>query len=694
MENLFKQAQNAGIALERQAASREVSEGPFRGAADTSFYQQSEANNRLDLSGAFKGLEKLVEEEAQYQRDTEYVEGQLAAQTGKALDENESKWTTRGYKSFKRSTEINKFVGNTIARMDEFAEQSPAAFQQYLTETFDEMSATEDDPYIKKQMAKMFTNTSDALVKQHTKSREEVNKSKTINNARENIVSNLYANGGVVNKNVLTSIEQTKKALPELEAYGVIADAAYVAMIENGQTELYKHLDKQGYFDKLDTQTRASLARTYLSVTKAKQKAADKAKQEYSYIQMVESGRINNPNLSDSDRSNAMDAYVAYLNSVYPREQEGNEQLDAAIMEVSVRNNYFNHAAAKGIKDRLENPVVYVDGKPTMRAESLSAYVSAYSMKNKLNDARGDKLRTFLSEDTLAMLEQVNDELPRGIANSSKDELMTAIMRVYDANNLTDKEKQELKSSMYGKAYNDGKAKLADKVQEYNGQGMFSGIWAKVRSIGNSYADFRALPARNPEDVEDAYQRAYMTEFKSSGSAESAARKAAHKVAAKTHNILGNYVIYDTINKHGKSVLLSEYFGMNPGDDDDDISEMLGGIILDNTEGKTNKLIKEHIDKLKLSLDQERGELNISFNYDARTDLQKITANPLKFIVTGEPEELEDAVFNATLKVESIRNYNIAKQYAKDKQLDAIMATGDFDTAESYIKAGVPMNGR
>lgn len=690
MENLFKQAQNAGLALERKAASEEARVSSYDTSPDTAFYQQSKANKGIDLSGAFKGLEKLVEEEAQYQRDTEFVEGQLAAQTGKALEDNASKWTTRGYKSFKRSAEINQFAGNTIARMDEFAEQSPAAFQQYLSETFDEMSSTEEDPFIKEQMSKMFTNSSNALIKQHANAREEVNKAKTISNARENIVSNMYANGGVVNKDVLTAIEQTKKSLPDIEAYGVIADAAYVSMIENGQTGLYKHLDKQGYFDKLDTDTRSQLIRTYLSITKAKQAEADKVQKEQDYMQMVESGRINNPYLSDTDRNKAMDTYVNYLNSMYPMTQEGNEQLDAAIMEISVRNNYFNHAAAKGIKDRIENPVVYVDGKPTMRAESLSAYVSAYSMKNKLGDARGDKLRTFLSEDTLATLEQVNDELPRGIANSSEDELRTAIMRVYDANNLSDREKKELKSSMYGKAYNDGKNILADKVQKYNGQGFFSGAWAKVRGVVNKSADLRALPARNPEDIEDAYQRAYMTEFKYSGSQESAARKAANKVAAKTHNILGNYVMYDTIDKSGKSVLLSEYFGMNPNDDDDDISEMLGSIILDNTEGKTNKLIRKHIDKLKVSLDQERGELNISFNYDARSEWNKLVEDPISLII-GEPKELEDAVFNATLSVESIRNFNIAKQYAKDKTLDAITATGDFDTAEAYIKAGVPM---
>lgn len=690
MENLFKQAQNAGLALERKAASEEARVSSYDTSPDTAFYQQSAANKGIDLSGAFKGLEKLVEEEAQYQRETEFVEGQLAAQTGKALEDNASKWNTRGYKSFKRSAEINQFVGNTIARMDEFAEQSPAAFQQYLSETFDEMSATEEDPFIKEQMSKMFTDVSDSLIKHQSKSREEVNKIKTINKARENLVATLYANGGNINENVINVIDKTRNSLPELEAYGVVADSAYVAMIENGQTELYKYLESSGALEKLDTNTHSTLARTYLTVTKAKQAEADKVQKEQKYMQMVESGGINNPYISDTDRKKAMDTYVNYLRSMYPMTQEGNEQLDTAIMEISVRNNYFNHAAAKGIKDRLENPVVYVDGKPTMRAESLSAYVSAYSMKNKLGDSRGDKLRTFLSEDTLATLEQVNDELPRGIANSSEDELRTAIMRVYDSNNLSDREKKELKSSMYGKAYNDGKSKLADKVREYNGQDLWDGMWAKVRSIGNNYANFRALPARNPEDVEDEYQRAYMTEFKYSGSHESAARKAAYKVAAKTHNILGNYVMYNTISKDKKSVLLSEYFGMNPGDDDDDISEMLGGIILDNTEGKTKKLIKDNIDKLKIHLDQERGELNISFNYDARSSLQKMRDDPVAFFL-GEPEELDDAVFNATLTVESIRNYNIAKQYAEDKLVDTIVATKDFDTAESFIKAGVPM---
>lgn len=695
MENLFKQAQNAGISVEKQAARQDIGTGSYSTSPNTSYYERSKAEGRINLTGAFKGLETLVEKAAETKRNEDFVDGQLSAQQGEALDENASRWTARGYKSFKASSTVNQFVGNILSRMDEFAEQSPEAFKQYLSESFAEMSATEEDPYIKSQLAKMFTNSSKTLLQNHIKSREDINRAKTINNARENIVTKLYANGGFVSKDVINELKKTQAALPELEAYGIIADASYVAMIENGQTGLYEHLEKEGFFNKLDTDTRSSLIRTYKAVTKAKQKEAEDANKEQMYINLVRTGQINNPYLSDSDRNKAFDMFVSALKSdtdTYPMTQEGNEALDAAIMEASVRNNYFNHAAARGIRERLENPVVYIEGKPTMRAESLSAYVSAYSMKEKLKDVRGDKLRTFLGEDTLAILEQVNDELPRGITHSSEADLRTAIMRVYDANNLSEKDTKKLTASMYTKAYNDGKRKLSDKVRQYNGQGLVDKYWAKARSVVNNYADLRGLPLRNIDEVEDAYQRAYKTEYKRAGSEESAARIAANKVAAKTHNILGNAIVYDTINRDGKSVLLSEYFGMNPRDDDDDISEMLGRIIIDNTEGKTQKLLKQNIDSLRVSLNQERDEITLSFNYDARSSWQRLVDDPVGFLITGD-DELDDAEFNVTLPVKSIRDFNIAKQYADDTLVDEIIRTGDFDTNESYIKSGVPVNG-
>ena len=131
---------------------------------------------------------------------------------------------------------------------------------------------------------------------------------------------------------------------------------------------------------------------------------------------------------------------------------------------------------------------------------------------------------------------------------------------------------------------------------------------------------------------------------------------------------------------------------MNPREDDDDISEMLGRIIIDNTEGKTQKLLKQNIDSLRVSLNQERDEITLSFNYDARSSWQRLVDDPVGFLITGD-DELDDAEFNVTLPVKSIRDFNIAKQYADDTLVDEIIRTGDFDTNESYIKSGVPVNG-
>lgn len=51
MENLFKQAQNAGISLEKQAARSEIGLGSIS-APDMRYYQQGK--DRIDYSGAIK----------------------------------------------------------------------------------------------------------------------------------------------------------------------------------------------------------------------------------------------------------------------------------------------------------------------------------------------------------------------------------------------------------------------------------------------------------------------------------------------------------------------------------------------------------------------------------------------------------------------------------------------------------------
>lgn len=694
MENLFKQAQNAGIALERRAASETVNVSSYDTSPDTGFYQQSKLNKGVDLSGAFKGLEKLVENEAEYRRTTDFVEGQLDAQTGKALDDNEGKWTTRGYKSFQKSSDINKFIGNTVGRMDEFAEQSPAAFQQYLKESFDEMAATEEDPFIQKQLSEMFTKSSDALIKQHTKAREELNKTRTINSARENVVNSLYASGGKVTDDVLKTIKQTKGALPTLEAYGVIADAAYVSMIENGQTGLYEHLEKGGYFDKLDTNTRATLIRTYESITKAKEEAATEANQQIYLANMIERGGLgNNAFITDKEKNDAVNAWLLAREPMYDMSEEGNRQRIADIIEMSVKNNYYSHPAAKSIQNMITNPVAFVEGKPVLRAESMDAFVAAWKAKKQLGKNGDAALATFMDEDTRLFLEQVNDATDYGVDAATPDQLRTAIMKVYDANNKRDEKKQEYATYLKSADYENGLKILDNKIKDMNGQGILGEFATFTREtvlpgvdifgvqiLPASPAKYRGLPVKNPEFVKNSYQRVLQTEIAHASNAEVAAKRAAYKVASRTHNVLGNYVEYNPVVRYesiqdqsGRVVqvprtlgTLSQYFGLNPGDDDDDISEELADALLSSTDGKLNKTFKNNLKDMNISLNTERDTITFSFDYDSRNWKQKLSQMPAMDLFfsdayIADAEMAENDRFYTELPVQLFRDYFSAK---------------------------------
>ena len=48
MENLFKQAQNAGISVEKQAARQDIGTGSYSTSPNTSYYERSKAEGRID----------------------------------------------------------------------------------------------------------------------------------------------------------------------------------------------------------------------------------------------------------------------------------------------------------------------------------------------------------------------------------------------------------------------------------------------------------------------------------------------------------------------------------------------------------------------------------------------------------------------------------------------------------------------
>lgn len=680
MENLFKQAQDAGISLEKKAARAEIGLGSIS-APDMRYYQQGK--DRIDYSGALKGLEKLVENEAEYQRNTDFVEGQLAAQTGEALDDNASKWTKRGYSSFKLSTEVNNLTSGIIAKMDEYAEQSPEAFQQFLKESYDELAAKEEDPYLQDQLAKMFTNSSKGLIKQHTVAREQVNQQKTINYARENVVSALRANGGVVNKEVLKTIEQTKAALPDVVAYGVIADSAYTAMLSNGDTGLYEHLEKEGYFSKLDTSTRNQLTSMYKRVTKAKEAAAKEAMVEMNTVSFVEQGGLTDERIATSDKEKMFKTWINSRKGQYPLTTEGKEQQMADIMEMSVRNNFFSHEAAKNIKNYITQPTTFVEGKPAFRTEAASAYAAIYTLKERLGDNADYALRTFLDEETLATIDQVNEETDNGILSASPDELRAAIMRVNAANNAPAEKQKAYQDYVASDEYKEAEKFVNDKIQDKFGQGLFSRAVTGVR-VANDYlspvsafsrevlgnitdtAELRGIKAKNPEVVTDAFQRAIRTEMISTKDPKIAAKRAAYIVANRTHNVLGNYMIYDPVKVDDSIVSFPQYFGLNPGDSDDDVSEAIGNVLLDCTEGDVHKSLRKNLLDAELTLDTENDTLRIVYDYDARTLSQKLfhkTWNPL---ATEEEikdsETAENALFDVTIPVASIREYLIEKR--------------------------------
>lgn len=663
MENLFKQAQDAGISLEKKAARAEIGLGSIS-APDMRYYQQGK--DRIDYSGALKGLEKLVENEAEYQRNTDFVEGQLAAQTGEALDDNASKWTKRGYSSFKLSTEVNNLTSGIIAKMDEYAEQSPEAFQQFLKESYDELAAKEEDPYLQDQLAKMFTNSSKGLIKQHTVAREQVNQQKTINYARENVVSALRANGGVVNKEVLKTIEQTKAALPDVVAYGVIADSAYTAMLSNGDTGLYEHLEKEGYFSKLDTSTRNQLTSMYKRVTKAKEAAAKEAMVEMNTVSFVEQGGLTDERISTSDKEKMFKTWINSRKGQYPLTTEGKEQQMADIMEMSVRNNFFSHEAAKNIKNYITQPTTFVEGKPAFRTEAASAYAAIYTLKERLGDNADYALRTFLDEETLATIDQVNEETDNGILSASPDELRAAIMRVNAANNAPAEKQKAYQDYVASDEYKEAEKLVNDKIQDKFGQGLFSSIGASIRSNFSKPAQYRGLPAKNPDIVTDAFQRAIRTEMISTKDPKIAAKRAAFTVSNKTHNILGNYVIYDPVKANNSIVSFPQYFGLNPGDDDDDVSEAIGEVLLDCTEGNVRSALSKNLPNADITLDTDNDTMRIVFDYDARSAYQALWAqswNPLASTEEKEEAEIaENASFDVTIPVSSIREYFIEKR--------------------------------
>nr|DAP57920.1 MAG TPA: Tail associated lysozyme [Caudoviricetes sp.] len=680
MENLFKQAQNAGISVEKQAARAEIGLGSIS-APDMRYYEKGK--DRIDYSGAVKGLEKLVENEAEYQRETDFVEGQLAAQTGEAIDENASKWTKRGYSTFKLSAEVNKLNSGIISKMDEYAEKSPEEFQQLLKESYEELASKVEDPFLKKQLSKMFTHSSSGLIKQHTVSREQINQQKTINYARENVVSSLRANGGVVNKEVLRTIEQTKAALPDVVAYGVIADSAYTAMLSNGDTGLYEHLDKEGYFSKLDANTRNQLTSMYKRVTKAKEEAAKEAIAEINAVNFVEQGGLNDERLSTSDKEKMFKTWINSRKGQYPITAEGKEQQMADIMEMSVRNNFYSHEAAKNIKNYITQPTTFVEGKPAFRTESASAYAAIYTLKERLGANAEYALRTFLDEETLATIDQVNEETDNGILSASPDELRAAIMRVNAANNAPAEKQKAYQDYVASDEYKEAEKFINDKIQDKFGDGLFGRAYTSLR-VANDYlspvaafsrkvlgnitdtAELRGVKAKNPEVVTDAFQRALKTEMISTKDPKIAAKRAAYTVANRTHNILGNYMIYDPLKVDNSIVSFPQYFGLNPGDSDDDVSEAIGTVLLDCTEGDVHKSLRKNLLDAEITLDTDNDTLRIVYDYDARSLSQKLFSRSWNPFATDDEiqdaESAENASFDVTIPVSSIREYFIEKR--------------------------------
>lgn len=707
-ENLFKKAQQTGIAFERKEAQEDIKQPTYDTTIAASAWARSQSNKDIDYTQALNGLSRIVAKEQAIQQDEDFVKGTLDAQTGKAIEDNASKWTKRGYESFKQASEVQKIAATTSANMDTFAEMSSQEFKEYLQGSYDTIASTVTDPFMKEQLAKQYTSATQKLTTAHVKAQEEVNREKTVNYARENIVSSLAASKGVVDKTVLNEIAKTKGALPARIAAATIGDAAYTSMIAEGNTGLYVHLEKTGFFNELDSKTRDQLTRTYLSVTKANQQAASDIQNDTFLLNALNDGSINSAEFTKKDRNKAFDIFLKSVNENkkdFPDTEDGRNKQTAAIIEQAVRNNYYSAPAAKYVGNLIENPIRYVDGKPVVDARSVGAYRALAIKTKELGDNRDVAFSKFMDDKALAIFDTLNDSLSGGILGASNEDLYAGLAETTSLLNKSRSEdgKKVLSTSYKEGAYLNGKENLAAKIEQMTGQSVPSAVWGDVRTFLSRDMgqlkpnDIRDIPIQDTSEVEDAYTRLFNTYRMREGKTDEAAAKlAASTIARKTYNILGTAIVYEEKRPNGSVVPLPMLFGLSPSNSAQDVSENLGKMLEKRLEFKgltkqeSKKAIRNNIANLNVKLDPDKDTITISSDVDKRNVWQKIKSDMVPMFISNNELELIDEIANTsiqeTFKISDIRNHNIDLTNGYNKVLQTMISDKQFEKVDELNK--------